>query len=221
MDPIHTDASLLDQVTLLTLEKSHLLELVKQYLSCLVQAEGKLADFRILLDIKEAEIDLLRGACRGLGDKELRSEVKECRAEIGELKRENGNMRALIQAGLDVEKRSAQPREDSEKSERGLEALLAELAEVTQERNELKYEIVPKLQQALRLSHLEKTELEQKLSLPKNSVSGMSSEPPTQTAPTCLLSKQRKGGYQPLSMRKRATKTGVQRGIVRPAQTRK
>lgn len=211
-DRRHTDVSLLDEVRLLTLEKSHLLELVKEYLSCLVQAEGKLADFRILLDIKEAEIGLLRAASKGLGDRELRNEAKECRVEVGELRRENGYMRALLQAEI-------RPEEPG----KGLESALTELKEVTQERNTLKYDVVPKLQQALHLFHLEKTELEQKLGLSKKAVSDVRAEPsvPMHNTAPCLLSKQNRGGFQPLYMRKRAAKPAVHRGVVCTSQRRK
>lgn len=219
----HADVSLQEQVRLLTLEKTYLLGLLKEYLSGLVQAEGKLADFRTLLEIKEAEISMLRAACKGVEDRDLRNEVVESRALVGELKRENGDMRALLQAGLQVGINSVEPIEEAKEYGKGV---LEELAKVTQERNILKHDIVPKLQQALHLCEIEKSALEQRLSLPKKPACDLPAEPslPTQTTAQSLTSQPHfRGGYQPLSLRKpkRAGQHAAYRGNFRASHSRK
>lgn len=222
-EEMHADVSLQEQVRLLTLEKSYLLGLLKEYLSGLVQAEGKLADFRMLLEIKEAEIGMLRAACKGTGDRDLRNEMLESRALIGELKRENGDMRALLQAGLEVGINQVEPMEEGKELGKGV---LEELAKVTQERNILKYDLVPKLQQALHLCEIEKSALEQRLNLPKKPAYDLPAEPPlpTQTTAQSLTSKPYvRGGYQPLSLRKpkRAGQHGAYRGNFRASHSHK
>ena len=181
-------------------ERTHLMEIVKEYLSALVQAEGKLADFKAVLELKNSEIRMLRENLKPGNEIFLQEELRNCRMKIGELNRENTEMKAFIQNLLEVKQFQGKISAFSDSFEtkdtqKALEIALAELAKVTEERNTLKSVKIPKLEGIIRLNQLEITSLSSKLS--QNSVKTASVS--TQTS---VLS----GNFHPSMQRKQKPK---------------
>lgn len=190
MDGSRPRTSTKDAVQLQQLQrhKQHLLDQNRRTLTVRTQLEAQLTDLKALLQLRERELDLGR-ACAGEEARELEGKVGLLEEENERLRRKvaaNSDIERLkselIQAislkttyeeqykaaalralQLEQEDTNMSPIDDSQEGPADLQSALSALAQVREERDYLRTEVIPALERSIRLHEGEKNELEGKL----------------------------------------------------------